>query len=463
MSRTQYIPKLYQQKAHEFLKANPRCALFLDMGLGKTVVTLTRIKELIDDFAVERVLVIAPKRVAEDTWTKEKEKWDHLSDLRVSKVLGTAKQRKDALAADADIYVINRENVQWLVGEIGEAWPFDMVVIDELSSFKSPQSKRWRSLKRVIKLSKYVVGLTGTPAGNGYEDLWPEVYLLDGGEALGRTLTKFRESYFFPGARRGHVVYEWKLKQGAKERIDAKLRPFCLSMSKEDWLDLPPLIYNDVKVRMSKSEREEYDRFSQDKVLPLLEGELSTIDDMDSAVVGGTSAVVSNKLLQLANGAVYDDQGDVYHLHDRKLDALEDIVEASQGQPILVFYTYKHDAQRIMARFPEAKLMGGAEDIEEWNRKNIPLLLCHPASAGLGLNLQQGGHIMVWFGLPWSLELLQQAEARLYRQGQEESVIVHRLLCEDTLDEKVLTALQAKDGTQRALLKALKEYVGELA
>ena len=423
---------------------------------------MTYVKELYDDFAVSRVLVIAPKRVAEDTWTSEKDKWDHLYELRISKVLGSAKQREAALSSAADIYVINRENVQWLVEKVGDRWPFDMVVIDELSSFKSSQSKRWRSLKRVIKLSGRVIGLTGTPAGNGYMDLWPEVFLVDSGAALGRTITSYRDTYFYPGARKGHIVYEWKLKAGAKGRIDEKLKPFCLSMSAEDWLQMPPLYYNEVRVRMSKEEREEYDRFARDKVLPLLGGELSTMEDMDSVVVGDTAGVVSNKLLQLANGAVYDDQGGVHHLHDRKLDALEDIVEYSQGQPILVYYTYKHDAQRILERFPFARTLGGSEDIAEWNKGNIPLLLCHPASAGLGLNLQQGGHIMVWFGLPWSLELLQQAEARLYRQGQEQSVIIHRIICEETLDEKVLAALDKKDMTQRGLLKALKEYVGEL-
>jgi SNF2 family DNA or RNA helicase len=432
-------------------------------GLGKTVVTLTYVKELLDDFAVNRVLVIAPKRVAEDTWTTEKGKWDHLQELRISKVLGSAKQREVALALRADIYVINRENVQWLVEKCGAAWPFDMVVIDELSSFKSSQSKRWRSLKRVIKLSPRVIGLTGTPAGNGYEDLWPEIFLIDGGAALGKTITSYRDNYFYPGARKGHIVYEWKLRAGAKERIDRQLRPFCLSMSKEDWLQLPPVIYNEVRVRMDDSERAEYDRFARDRVLPLLGGELSTIEDMESAVVGNTAAVVSNKLLQLANGAVYDDQGGVFHLHDRKLDALADIIESSQGQPVLVYYAYKHDAQRIKERFPEAITLDCSEDIEQWNKGHIPLLLCHPASAGLGLNLQEGGHIMVWFGLPWSLELLQQAEARLHRQGQRQGVIIHRLVCEDTLDERVLAVLSRKDATQKSLLKALKEYVGDLA
>lgn len=457
-----YEPREHQRKALDFLRQHKRCCLFLDMGLGKSVVTLTFIKELLDDFAVNRVLVIAPKRVAEDTWTGERDKWDHLHDLTIAKCLGTPKQREAALRSFADIVVINRENVQWLVEQVGESWPFDMVVIDELSSFKSSQSKRWRSLRRVIKLSDRVIGLTGTPAGNGYEDLWPEIFLIDSGAALGKTKTNYLDTFFYPGARKGHIVYEWKLKHGAKRQIDERLRPFCLSMSKEDWLHLPPIIYNEVKVRMSRDENAEYVRFAMDHVLPLFEGKLSTIENMESAVVGDTAAVASNKLLQLANGAVYDDQGGVYHLHDRKLDALEDIVEASQGQPLLVYYAYKHDARRIMERFPDAKMLGGSEDIAEWNKGNIPMLLCHPASAGLGLNLQEGGHILVWFGLPWSLELYQQSEARLHRQGQEESVIVHRIVCEDTLDERVLDVLGRKDATQRSLLNSLKEYVGEL-
>lgn len=430
-------------------------------GLGKTVVTLTYIKELVDDFAVSRVLVIAPKRVAEDTWTREKDKWEHLSSLTISSVLGSAKQREAAMNKYAEVFIINRENVSWLVEKYGASWPFDMVVIDELSSFKSPQSKRFRSLRRVIRLSPRVIGLTGTPAPNGYTDLWSQIYLIDQGEALGKTVTAFRESYFIPGARKGHIVYEWKLRRGAKERIDAKLKPFCLSMSKEDWLQMPPLIYNEVRVRMSPEGRGWYDDFLRTKVIPLLDGKLSTIEDMDSAIVGDTAAVVSNKLLQMANGAVYDNEGQVFHIHDEKLNALEDIVEASQGQPILVYYSYKHDAARIQERFPDAVLLGGSDTISEWNKGNIKMLLCHPASAGHGLNLQEGGHIMVWFGLPWSLELLQQAEARLYRQGQEHSVIIHRLICEDTLDEKVALALSGKDTTQRALLNALRDYVKE--
>ena len=459
----QYVPKAHQQLALEFLRSHNRAALFLDMGLGKTVVTLTRIQELLDDYAVNRVLVIAPKRVAEDTWSREVQKWDHTQGLIVSKVLGSAEQRRAALATPAQIYVINRENVQWLVSELGSSWPFEMVVIDELSSFKSAQAKRWRSLKRVIKLSKYVIGLTGTPAPNGYIDLWPQMFLVDNGHALGTTITGYRQSYFAPGAHRGHVVYEWKLRIGAKDAIDNRLRESCLSMSKEDWLSLPPITYNQVTVRMDRAERKVYEQLMQDRVLPLLRGKLSDLKDMDSAVVGATAATLAGKLLQMANGAVYDENGDVFLVHNRKLDALAELEEVAQGQPLLVFYSFKHDLARIQERFPHARKLETAKDIEDWNNGKIPMLLCHPASAGHGLNLQSGGNIIVWYSMPWSLELYAQANARLHRQGQEHPVIVHHLICEDTIDERVLSVLQRKNSTQRELLNALKGELHEAA
>jgi len=457
-----YEPREHQKIAAQFLQTHKRAGLFLDMGLGKTVVTLTHVKELIDNFAVDKVLVIAPLRVAQDTWSRESMKWDHLHELAVSRVLGTAAQRKAALETKADVYVINRENVQWLVEFLGKSWPFDMVVIDELSSFKSSGSKRWRCLKRVIKLCRYVIGLTGTPAPNGYIDLWPEIYMLDGGERLGRTLGEFRTRYFSPGAHKGHIVYEWKLKPGAKGEIDRKLSDLCLSMSKDDWLQLPPVLVNIVIVRMNDQERRNYDHLKADKVLPLLAGRVSDLRDFDSAVVGTTAATLSGKLLQLANGAAYDDNGSVFRVHDRKLDALEDIRAEAHGQPLLVFYSYKHDKDRILERFPDAVVMEGSGTIDRWNAGEIPMLLCHPASCSFGLNLQEGGHIVVWFGLTWSLELYTQANARLHRLGQGESVIIHHIICEGTLDEKVMTALQRKDATQRGLLDALKEYIQEV-
>lgn len=453
-----YIPKRHQEMSLDFLRSHDRCCLFLDMGLGKTVVTLTRIVELIDDYKVAKVLVIAPKRVAEDTWAREVQKWDHTKHLRVSTVIGTPKQRLAALQRDADLYVTNRENVAWIVDQIGAQWPFEMVVIDELSSFKSTKAKRWRSLRKVIKLSKYVVGLTGTPASNGYMDLWPEMYLIDGGEALGKTLTAYRDKYFVPGARYGNVVYEWKIKHHAREHIDNKLKRFCLSMSKEDWLDLPPMIYNDVIVRMTPEERVIYDQLQLERIVPLYNEAICELDDSESAIVGTTAATLSNKLLQMSNGSVYDDGGGVFHLHDQKLDALEELAEAA-GTPLLVFYSFRHDADRIRERFPDAATIDGPKTITKWNNGRIPMLLCHPASAGHGLNLQEGGHTIVWFGIPWSLELYQQANARLYRQGQEKSVIVHHIICEDTLDRRVLSVLQGKHNTQKALLDALKGYM----
>ena len=456
-----YEPRQHQTIAAEFLRTHDRAGLFLDMGLGKTVITLTRVKELLDDFAVNRVLVIAPLRVAQDTWSRESGKWDHLTDLRISRVLGTAAQRKAALKAEADVYVINRENVQWLVENVGKAWPFDMVVIDELSSFKSSGSKRWRCLKRVIKLSRYVIGLTGTPAPNGYIDLWPEIYLIDSGERLGRTLGEFRTRYFYPGAHKGHVVYEWKLKPGAKGEMDRKLSDLCLSMGKDDWLSLPPVIHNEVRVRMSREERKLYDHLRAESVLPLLRGGLSEVRSADEIIVGTTAGTLSNKLLQLACGCAYDDKGNAVPIHSRKLDALEDIRAEAHGQPLLVFYSYVFDRDRIKERFPDAEEMKDSGTIDRWNAGEIPMLLCHPASAGHGLNLQQGGHIIVWYGLPWSLELYQQANARLHRMGQGESVIIHHIVTEDTLDERVLAVLEQKDATQKGLLDALKGYVNE--
>ena len=456
----EYIPKRHQQIAAEFLKDHDRCALFLDMGLGKTVITLTWIKELLDAAVIKKALVIAPKRVAESTWSTEAQKWDHLKDLQVSVVVGTADHRTRMLKRNADVYVINRENVQWLVDGLKGKWPFDCTVIDELSSFKTRSSLRWRYLKRVIGLSDYVIGLTGTPAPNGYEDLWAEIYLLDQGKALGTTLGAYRDKYFVPGRRNAHVVFEYLLKPGAKEAIDARLKPLCLSMSKEDWLELPPLMANIINVRMDKAERKVYDQMLQSSVLPLLDGQLSTMDDMDSAVVGTTAAVLSNKLLQMANGAVYDENGEVFQIHDHKIEALRELSE-SNGDNLMVFYEYKHDLEKIMANFPDARKLEGPKDIEDWNAGKIKMLLCHPASAAYGINLQAGGHTVVWYGLPWSLELHTQANARLHRQGQEHPVIVHYIICEDTLDERVYKVLQKKDAVQQGLLNALKDYVKE--
>ena len=414
--------------------------------VSKTVITLTAIKELIDDFAIFKVLVIAPKRVAEDTWSREHEKWDHLSGLRISKILGTPAQRMKALDADADIYVIGRDNVKWLVELLGRKWPFDMVVIDELSSFKNPQAQRFKALRRVIPAAERVVGLTGTPSPNGLMDLWAEIYLLDRGERLGQTIGAYREKYFQAGACNGYVVYRWIPYSYSQKEIERKISDICMSMSAEDYLELPERIDNEIKIRLSEKEMKQYDQMEREQLL--------RIDD--EAVVALSAAAVMNKLLQMANGCVYAEGGDAIRIHEKKLEALEEIIDTT-GEPVLVFYSFRHDLDAIKRKIPDAKELGGADDIKKWNEGKIRVLLAHPASVGYGLNLQEGGHVIVWYGLTWSLELYQQANARLYRQGQERSVIIHHLITEDTVDEQVMKALKAKDTSQAALLKALKE------
>ena len=466
-----YQPMQHQQIAIDFCLKHPRAGLLMGMGLGKTSVSLSVFMEYKDNrFTARRALVIAPKNVAQNVWAQECLKWDHTKDLRCSIILGTEKQRKEALAADADLYIINRENVVWLMEQLhGSLERFDMVILDELSSFKSTSAKRWKALKKPIQSVRYVLGLTGTPAPNGYLDLWPQMFLLDGGECLGKRIGDYRARYFTMGAHKGHIVYEWRLRIGAQDAINRKLRELCISMSPEDWLKLPPVIYNTVYVSMDMAGKKSYDKFQKDKVIPLLKtrsgirqldpNSEKDLEKMTSAIQADTAAVVTGKLLQMANGAVYDDNGTVVPIHDVKLDALEEIVEANDGNNLLVFYSYQHDLDRIAARFPNARVFGGPGDVDDWNAGRIPMLLCHPASCGHGLNLQQGGHIIVWFGLTWSLELYQQANARLPRPGQKESVIVMHLICRDTVEEKVLSALQEKDTSQGALLNALKGYL----
>ena len=419
--------------------------------------TLSAINRLInEEFAASKALVIAPKRVAQDTWSRECEKWEHLHDLRISLVLGTAKQRKEALAARADVYVTNRENVVWLLEDSGFPFDYDIVVIDELSSFKSNKAKRWRALRKVIGTAPYVWGLTGTPAANGYLDLWPEIYLIDQGKRLGKTLGAYRNAYFIPGAHKGYVVYDWRLKPGAKNKIDGRLSDLCLTMSKEDWLTMPGITYNTIPVTMGAKERKLYERMKRDHILTTLEGH----EDKDiGAVIAETAATLSGKLLQMANGAVYDENKDVVHIHDAKLEAMDELLETANGQPVLCFYAYKHDLVRLRERYPKADTIDEDGAIRRWNNGEGELLLAHPASAGHGLNLQEGGHIIVWFGLPWSLELYQQANNRLYRMGQEHPVIIHHLVTEHTLDERVMSALTGKAATQKSLLDALKDFV----
>jgi len=411
------------------------------------VITLTAIQHLLyETFEISKVLVIAPKRVAEDTWTREHAKWDHLKQLQISRVLGGPGQRQAALSREADIYVINRENVAWLVQYYGRRWPFDMVVIDELSSFKNPQSKRFRSLRRVLPLVSRVVGLTGTPSPNGMMDLWAELYLLDRGERLGKTLGFYRETYFRPGARNGYVVYRWELRRGAQKQIEEKISDICISMSASDYLTLPKRIDNVIPVQLSPDEMEAYKRMERDQLLQ--------IEDDDIAALN--AAAVMTKLLQIANGSVYTNEGKVVKIHEAKLEALAEIVDTTDS-PVLVFYSYKHDLAAIQGKIKGARILENEKDISDWNAGKAQVLLAHPASVGYGLNLQEGGHVIVWYGLTWSLELYQQANARLYRQGQEKPVIIHHLIAEGTADEEVMAALQNKDTSQAALLAALKE------
>lgn len=426
-------------------------------------------EHLWDDFTVKKALVIAPKNVAQNVWAQECRKWEHTQDIRCALVTGTAAQRLQALSSDADLYIINRENVVWLVDALQNDLPFDMVIIDELSSFKSTKAKRWKAIKKLIQSVPYVIGLTGTPAPNSYLDLWPQVYLLDGGARLGKTVSDYRYRYFKPGAHKGHVVYEWIMRLGAQDAINRKLKDLCLSMSAEDWLDLPDTIYNTIPVSMDAAAEKRYKRFERTKVMALLQEatgfrELDVrnpeqLAQMTSAIRGDTAAAIAGKLLQMAGGAVYDDDGQVVPIHEAKLDALSELLEANEGENVLCFYNYQHEKQRILERFPQAVAFSGTE-VEAWNDGRIPLLLCHPASTGHGLNLQSGGHITVWYGLNWSLELYQQANARLSRPGQTHSVVIHHLVCRDTIDERVMAALQKKNEGQEALLKALKDYLG---
>lgn len=441
-----YVPHNYQEEAKNFIINNPAAGVFMDMGMGKSVVTLTAIDELMNDYLeINKVLVIAPKRVAEDTWSREIAKWDHTQYLKISKILGSEKQRLEALRTKADIYVINRENVEWLVKQLGLKWDFDMVVIDELSSFKNHQSKRFKALRKVRPFVKRIVGLTGTPAPNGYLDLWAEVYLLDRGERLEKTITAYRSKYFNTLVRPGFQLYT--LKDGARELINNQIKDICISMKAKDYLKLKdPLLIN-VPVVLDQKEMDKYRAMEKEALLEIEGKEITAIN----------AATVTNKLLQLANGAVYDEKKEVVEIHDKKLERLQELIEEANGNPVLVFYSFIHDKDRIKTYLKdEVRELDTAKDIKDWNDKKIKVLLAHPASAGHGLNLQDGGNIIIWFGLPWSLELYQQANARLNRQGQCDGVIIHHLIAEGTIDEDVLKTLQGKNQRQEELLEALK-------
>ena len=443
-----YKPYDYQTFATNFVLEHPACGLILDMGLGKSVITLTALWSLLlDSFDVGKVLVVAPKRVAENTWPTELKKWEHLDGLTWSLVLGSEKDRRAALQRRAKIYIINRENVTWLVDNY--RWDFDTLVIDELSSFKSSKAQRFRALKRVRPRISRVIGLTGTPQPNGLLDLWPQMYLLDMGQRLGRFVGGYRERFFLPDKRNREVIYSYKPKEGAEEKIYELISDICISMKAADYLDMPELVASRVEVQMNAKEQKLYEGFERDMVLHLKDGDLDAVN----------AAALSGKLVQMANGAVYGENRKVHHIHDRKLDALEDIIEAANGKPLLVAYWYKHDLERIRQRF-EVRTIDTPRDIADWNAGKIPVALIHPASAGHGLNLQDGGSTIVWFGLTWSLELYQQLNARLWRQGQKHTVVIQHIVAAGTHDEDIMNALEKKDMSQTALIAAVKARIG---
>lgn len=447
----------YQVVAKDFIIGHPYAAVILDMGMGKTATTLSAVNELMfDRFEITKVLVIAPLRVANTVWSDEIEQWAELRHLRYSKIVGTPKQRKVALQKDADIYIVNRENLPWLVEQCSPYFKWDMVVIDELSSFKSWQSKRFKAFMAMRPYMKRIVGLTGTPSSNGLMDLFAEFKVIDGGERLGHFIGEFRSRYFEEGRRNGNIVYEYIPMDYAECQIQDKISDITISMKALDYLDMPDLISTKKLVRLSEKEKEKYSQFKKEYVLSELDG---------LEVTAANAASLTNKLVQLSNGAVYSDDHTVVALHEQKLDALEDILESANGEPVLVAYWFKHDLARIIGRLEKLKVKSRVlkteEDIREWNKGNVPVGLIHPAGAGHGLNLQKGGHHLVWFGLTWSLELYQQTNARLWRQGQEaETVVIQHIVTEGTIDEEILKALENKDAQQERLIEAVKAQVG---
>lgn len=442
-----YKPHPYQQKAENFIYEHTEAGLFLDMGLGKTVITLTALENLSWD--IEKVLIIAPKRPAEDTWPEELEKWKHLKGLTYSLVLGDAQTRLRALNSPAYIYITNRENTAWIIDQYkNRRWPFDCLVIDELSSFKSPKAQRFRALKKVRPFIQRVIGLTGTPAGNGYLDLWAECYLLDRGKALGKTVTGYRDRYFTPGARNGHIVYEWILKDGAKDEILEKLKAFCVSMKTEDYLDLPERQDIPRSYKLSGKAMKKYKDLEKEKFLEVQGKDIDAVN----------AAALMTKLLQISSGAVYDDSGEPVFVHDDKLEALDALLEEAEGENVLVFYAFKHERDRLKERYPFAKDVKEPGAVKEWKAGKLKMLLAHPASAGHGLNLQSGGAVSIWFGLTMSLELYQQAVKRLHRQGQTKPVRNYVLLAKGTYEEIVYyRILQEKEKAQSIIMEALKQ------
>ncbi len=445
-----YKPHSYQEYAIRYIETHPISALLIDMGLGKTSITLTAIRNLLfDSFEVCKVLVIAPLRVAKNTWTDEIKKWEHLSTLTYSLIIGNENERLSALNEQTDIYIINRENVDWLVNKSGYKFDFDMVVIDELSSFKNHQSKRFKSLMKVRPLVKRIVGLTGTPSSNGLMDLFAEFKILDMGKRLGYFIGQYRNTYFKPDKMNGPIVYSYKPLPNAENAIYEKISDITVSMKANEYLKMPELLTSNYVVELSNSEKKQYDKMKKSLVLEITDGEITA----------SNAASLSNKLCQLSNGAIYDDEQNIVEIHDRKLETLEDIIESMNGKPLLIAYWYRHDLERIKSRFSVREIKT-SEDISDWNDGKIPVALIHPASAGHGLNLQSGGSTLVWFGLTWSLELYQQTNARLYRQGQKNTVVIQHIIAKGTIDEQILKALQRKDKTQSDLIDAVKADLG---
>ena len=445
-----YVAHNYQNYAKDFILAHKVSALFLDCGLGKTITTLTAINELMyDSFEISKVLIIAPLRVAQSTWKEEIEKWNHLNLLRYSIAVGDEKERLKALKQNSDIYIINRENVDWLVTKSGIDFNFDMLVIDELSSFKSHTSKRFKSLLKIRPYFERVVGLTGTPSSNGLMDLWAEFRVLDLGERLGRYITHYRNEYFLPDKRNGAVIFSYKPQPNAEERIYRRLADMTISMKSTEYLKMPELILNELEINLDEKDQMKYKKFKKEMVMTIQEKEIDAIN----------AASLSNKLIQLANGSIYDDDKKFYEIHNKKLDKLEEIIESANGKPVLVAYWFKADKERIEKRFKGREIQT-ADDIKQWNMGMINLALIHPASAGHGLNLQSGGSTLVWFSLTWSLELYQQTNARLYRQGQKDTVVIHHLITKNTIDEDIMKSLKRKDKTQEALMRAVKARIG---
>lgn len=453
-----YKPHNYQKYAIEFIKEHPIAAILLDMGMGKTSIVLSALNDLMyDSFEISKVLIIAPLRVARNTWSDEILKWDYLKNLRYSIVVGTAAERKKALAADADIFIINRENVPWLIDESGYPFDYDMVIVDELSSFKNWQAKRFKALMKVRPKVKRIVGLTGTPSSSDLMDLFAEFKILDMGERLGRFISQYRLDYFKPDRMNGPIVYTYKLLPGAEDRIYNKISDITISMRGTDYLDMPELISTEYKVYLDEQEQEKYDALKDELVLQLPGGEITAAN----------AASLSGKLSQLANGAIYDDDGSVNIFHDKKLDALEDLIESANGKPVMVAYWFKHDLARITERLTRLGVnfqkIDSDASIRAWNAGELPVGLIHPASAGHGLNLMSGGNVMIWFGLTWSLELYQQTIARLWRQGQtEKTVSIIHIVTDGTVDQRILKALEVKDSTQAALIDAVKAEVGDV-